>query len=109
MNKTCLAAGNLVFDKDFKTIVSVNNQSGDFKPSMTSIIWSLIMLNESGLKLKEPLTVILYGEESKAICFELSMQDLTEFSDVFQMLKQDLLNKISENQQAQLVCPSMPR
>ncbi|MFY7697461.1 MAG: hypothetical protein ACOVQX_01350 [Legionella sp.] len=40
----CLAAGNLYFSRDFKKIIKINHQSGDFQPSIESLLWPLAIL-----------------------------------------------------------------
>ena len=48
---TCLTAGNLVFSKDYRSIIAIDHKSGDFKPSFNSTQWALVILvaNEAAL------------------------------------------------------------
>lgn len=43
-DSSCMAAGNLFFSKDFKELIAINHESGDFEPQSQSMKWLLIIL-----------------------------------------------------------------
>ncbi|WP_133130326.1 hypothetical protein [Legionella yabuuchiae] len=64
---TCLAAGNIQFSSDFKTIVAINNKSGDFRPSFESIKWGLAVLIHN----REQISDVV--QFSDTLCIESSV------------------------------------
>lgn len=109
MNHQCLAAGNLYFSHDYNCVTGINNQSGDFKPSMFSIIWTILMLNDSGLKIHDNFFIDLYGEDAEHFHFDLKCDDLTSICDVYGDLKDGLLERIVKDELAQEEAPHTPR
>lgn len=52
----CITAGNLFLISDYKTLVKINNKSGDFRPSFDSLKWfiAILILNEKRLSFSLP-------------------------------------------------------
>lgn len=57
----CRTAGNLWFSDDYKTLLKINNKSGDFKPDFDSIKWflAILVLNEEQLPFRLPEVLIV--------------------------------------------------
>ncbi|MDR3443281.1 MAG: hypothetical protein P4L65_09705 [Legionella sp.] len=57
----CYTAGNLVLNAEFDTLVKVNHQSGDFRPSFESLqrFLALLVLNEETLPFSLPEALIV--------------------------------------------------
>jgi hypothetical protein len=60
IRSTCLAAGNIYFSQDFKSIRKIDHCSGDFHPNTSSLVWPLAIL----VHMNAPLAKTLFVEES---------------------------------------------
>jgi|GEM_PF-2425716 len=49
MCNSCIAAGNLYLSHDFETVMGISHDSGDFLPSMGSLVFPLRRLMETNL------------------------------------------------------------
>ena len=57
IREKCLAAGNVYFSDDYKSITKINHCSGDFHPSADSLIWPIAALYLLKAPIAVPFTV----------------------------------------------------
>lgn len=99
MSPYCFAAGNIYFDEDHKTIVRINNSSGDFEPAKSSLLWPLVLLFDN---FSDEIKIDLYGTEqnNKLTTISILKQDIIDilqnpFNDALdQLAKMELVQQI---------------
>lgn len=64
MSNCCIAAGNLYLSQDFKTVIGISHDSGDFLPSMGSLVFPLRRLLKTNL-LDSTAKLTLYYREPR--------------------------------------------
>ena len=64
MSNYCIAAGNLYLSQDFKTVIGISHDSGDFLPSMGSLVFPLRRLLKTNLLDSTTKLTLYYREPS---------------------------------------------
>lgn len=78
ISPSCLAAGNMFFSEDYRNVIAINHQSGDFEPRAGSLVWPLAILLNTDVPLARSVEVrtLVNREPLEEVSFEASPEEL---------------------------------